>query len=111
MKKTLLFATLLTTIFSFDLSAAAYKGQKEFVKQCVECHDTGQAFVASRTMSDWKKLMKKKGKALAEAHLGNEKAKKSWEYFEDKRFTKMSKHLADFLEEYAKDSGNVPACN
>ena len=55
--------------------------------------------------------MKKKGKALAELHLEDDKAKKSWKYFNNKLYAKDSRHLEDFLIEYAKDSGNVPACN
>ena len=91
--------------------AAIYKGQKEFVKKCLKCHDSGQTFVAEHKMKYWKKLMRKKGKKLAQIHLKNEKAKKSWKYFKSKRFKKKSKHLKQFLVEYAKDSGNVPACN
>lgn len=55
--------------------------------------------------------MKHKGKKLAEIHLNSQKAKKSWKYFKSKRFKRKAKHLKDFLVEYAKDSGRVPACN
>ena len=92
-------------------NAAIYKGQKVFVKQCVKCHDSGQAFVAEYKMKQWKKLMNKKGKMLAKIHLDSQKAKKSHKYFKSSAFTKKSKHLKQFLVEYAKDSGNVPACN
>jgi len=92
-------------------SAAIYKGQKVFVKKCVKCHDSGQAFVAEHKMRYYKKLMKKKGKKLAKIHLDSKKAKKSWKYFKSKTYAKKSKHLKQFLVEYAKDSGNVPACN
>jgi hypothetical protein len=90
---------------------AVYKGQKYFVKTCVKCHDSGQAFVAEYKMKQWKKWMNKKGKALADLHLKNEKAEESHKYFEGKAYPKQSKHLKQFLVEYAKDSGNVPACN
>ena len=106
------FWLLFVLVFSFSsLNAAAYKGQREFVRNCVECHDTGQAFVAEKKIRYWDGVMKKDGKELAEIHLKNNKAKKSWKYFKASRYKKMSKHLADFLKEYAKDSGNVPACN
>jgi hypothetical protein len=62
-------------------------------------------------MKQWKKWMKKKGKGLADIHLKSKKAKKSHKYFKSKTYTKKSKHLKQFLVEYAKDSGNVPACN
>ena len=102
-------ALLLLTVSISE--AAIYKGQKEFVKKCLKCHDSGQTFVASHKMKHWKKLMRKKGKKLAQIHLESEKAKKSWKYFKSKRFKKKSRHLKQFLVEYAKDSGNVPACN
>jgi cytochrome c2 len=91
--------------------AAIYKGQRIFIKKCLKCHDAGQNFVSKYRMRQWKKLMKNKGKPLAELHLNSEKAKKSWKYFKSKRYFKKSKHLKQFLVEYAKDSGNVPACN
>jgi len=92
-------------------NAAIYKGQKVFVKKCLKCHDAGQSFVAKYKMRYWKKMMKKKGKKLAAVHLKAKKAKKSWKYFKSKKYTKKSKHLKQFVVEYAKDSGNVPACN
>lgn len=98
---------LLTTISS----GAVYKGQKVFVKKCLKCHESGQSFVASKNMKDWKKLLKKKGKPLADLHLKDNNATKSWDYFNGKSFTKKSKHLKQFLMEYAKDSGNAPACD
>ncbi len=55
--------------------------------------------------------MKNKGENLAKLHLENKKAKKSHKYFKSKKFKKRAKHLKDFMVEYAKDSGNVPACN
>ena len=55
--------------------------------------------------------MKKKGLALKKIHLKTKKAKRAWKYFKSKKYTKKSKHLQQFLVEYAKDSGNVPACN
>ena len=93
------------------VSGAIYKGQKVFVKKCVGCHDTGQAFVAEHRIRDYKKWMSKKGKPLAQLHLKSKKAKKSHKYFKSSSYAKKSKHLKDFLTEYAKDSGNVPACN
>lgn len=98
---------LLSTI----LSGAVYKGQKVFVKNCLKCHVSGQNFVASKNMKDWEKLLDNNGKALVDVHLKDKNATKSWEYFKSNSFTKKSKHLEDFLVEYAKDSGNAPACD
>ena len=94
-----------------SLNAAAYKGQRIFVKKCVGCHTSKQSFIKTKTISQWEDLMINKGKPLADLHLKDKKAKESWKYFNSKKYSKKSKHLKDFLMEYAKDSGNVPACN
>ena len=108
----IIFFILALTIFTLTSSnAAIYKGQKVFIKQCLKCHEAGQAFVATKKIRYWKKAMKKKGKPLAKLHLKDKDAKKSWKYFKSKKYTKKTKHLKQFLVEYAKDSGNVPACN
>jgi len=108
----LLLIFLSLTIFTLTTSnAAIYKGQRIFVKKCLKCHDAGQSFVSTYKMKKWKKLMKNKGKPLADLHLKSKKAKKSYKYFKSKKYTKKYKHLKQFLVEYAKDSGNVPACN
>ena len=111
MKKILLIALSLAFFTLSSSNAAIYKGQRIFIKKCLKCHDSGQNFIAKYKMKKWKKLMKKKGKGLAEIHLKSEKAKKSWKYFKSKKYARKSKHLKQFLVEYAKDSGNVPACN
>jgi hypothetical protein len=98
-------------IFSVSSNAAIYKGQKVFVKECVSCHSGGQAFLAKKNIREWKKLMDDKGKPLADLHLKNQEAKESWSFFESNNYEKNSKNLEQFLVEYAKDSGNVPACN
>jgi hypothetical protein len=100
---------LLSVVSSLD--AAVYKGQQVFTRECIKCHTICQEFVAKKTKIEWKDLMKDKGKPLADLHLKNQKAKKSYKYFKSKKFTKKSKHLKQFLVEYAEDSGKVPACN
>ena len=109
-KKAFLLIVSFTFIWSLSLHAASYKGQRVFSKHCVKCHGR-QEFIESKTQREWKKLMRNKGKKLVEIHLKSKKAKKSWKYFKSKRFQKKAKHLRDFLVEYAKDSGRVPACN
>lgn len=111
MNKTVLMFVSMFFIFSVSSHAAIYKGQKVFVKECVSCHNGGQAFIAKKKMNEWKKIMDKKGKPLAELHLSNKSAQDSWSFFESNNYEKNSKHLQQFLVEYAKDSGNVPACN
>ncbi len=111
MKKLTLLLLSIMFLTLVPANAAIYKGQKVFVKRCLSCHKGGQSFVAEYKMKVWKKLMKKKGKPLAKLHLKDKDAKKSWKYFKSKKYTKKSKHLKQFVIEYAKDSGNVPACN
>ncbi len=111
MAKLFLIFISLTVLTLSSSNAAIYKGQREFIKKCLKCHNDGQNFIAKYKMKQWKKLTKAKGKPLAELHLKNKKAKKSWKYFKSGRYIKKSKHLRQFLVEYAKDSGNVPACN
>jgi len=107
-----LLIVLSLTIFTLSSSdAAIYKGQRIFVKKCVKCHKARQNFISKYRMKKWRKWMRKKGKPLAEIHLRSEKAKKSWKYFKSRRYYRKSRHLKQFLVEYAKDSGNVPACN
>jgi len=113
MNKFFLFLFSIFILTSLSASAAVYKGQRVFVKKCVKCHKAGQAFVAKKKKRTWKKLMKKKGKKLAAIHIRSKdpKAKKSKRYFKSRKYKKKTKHLKQFLMEYAKDSGNVPACN
>ncbi|MBA1432911.1 MAG: cytochrome C [Epsilonproteobacteria bacterium] len=111
MVKFLLIFISITVLSLTSADAAIYKGQRIFIKKCLKCHKAGQNFVAEHKQKYWKKLMKKKGKPLAELHLKSTKAKRSWKYFKSKKYYKKSKHLRQFLIEYAKDSGNVPACN
>jgi len=111
MKKVVFAVFIAIALASVSMEAAVYKGQKEFHKKCKKCHSDGQEIAATYKRNTWNKLMKNKGEGLAELHLKNQKAKKSWKYFNSKSYQKKSKHLKDFMVEYAKDSGNVPACN
>jgi hypothetical protein len=54
--------------------------------------------------------MRDQGSELAKRHLLSKNSIKSWEYFESQIYVKKSRHLKDFLVEYASDSGNVLAC-
>jgi cytochrome c len=111
MKKTFFVLLGLFVLGLGSSEAAVYKGQKVYVKKCRKCHGSGQELAASKKRKEWEELMKNKGQGLAVLHLEKEDAKDSWKYFKSKKYTKRAKHLKDFLKEYAKDSGNVPACN
>jgi len=94
-----------------QLNAAVYKGQKVYVKECKKCHGSGQVIAASLNKREWKRILDNNGHNLSQVHLENAKARKSWRYFESSKYTKRARHLRDFMVEYAKDSGKVPACN
>ncbi len=107
MKKILFFFTSVTLLSLIDSQAAVYKGQRIFTKQCVSCHASAQELVASKTQAEWKVIMADKGKGLIAIH--EKKAPDALKYLQSKKFARKSKHLAQFLNEYAKDSGKVPA--
>ena len=110
MNKIILFL-LITILFNISASAAVYKGQVVFVKRCASCHKDKEGFIKSKTIAQWSGILKNDGEPLLKLHLNDKKAKKSWAYFNSKKYAKKVKHLKDFLVEYAKDSGKVPACN
>jgi len=111
------------------MQAAVYKGQREYIKKCRACHFGGEQIAQKETQKTWRNYFAKKGKKLAAVHIGSERVKdqlsslhlkkkakklnvkKVDKYFKGKKFKKRSRHLRDFFVEYAKDSGNVPACN
>lgn len=107
------YATVAITLLASStlLNAATYKGQKIYIQTCKECHGGGQALAASKKQRVWETIMENKGEKLAQIHLSSKKAEASWAYFNDRGYSKDARHLEDFLTEYAKDSGNVPACN
>lgn len=99
-------------LFASGIShASAHRGQKVYIKNCRDCHSSGKDLAGSKTMDEWDGLMQKKGRALAEFHSKTPKAKASFEYFNSDKYKKDTKNLRDFMREYAKDSGKVPACN
>jgi peptide subunit release factor 1 (eRF1) len=111
MNKFLLVIFTLSITFYSVANAASYKGQKEYMKKCRECHGGGQPVAASHTIDEWTELLSNKGEKLAGLHVKSEKAKESVAYFTGSRYAKKAKHLEDFMVEYAEDSGNVPACH
>jgi cytochrome c1 len=111
MRKIIMYVLAITVLGLGSAEAAVYKGQKVYIKKCRKCHGGGLEVAASKKKKTWKKLLKNKGEGMAKLHLENKKAKKSHKYFKSKKFKKRAKHLKDFMVEYAKDSGNVPACN
>ncbi|PHS57821.1 MAG: cytochrome C [Sulfurimonas sp.] len=98
-------------LIALNADASLYKGQKEYVKKCVICHKGGQTFITSKTQDEWLSVFVNNGSKLAKLHILRKDTKKSHEYFKSNRYKKVSRHLKQFLVEYAKDSGKIPACN
>ncbi|MBN2894964.1 MAG: cytochrome c [Campylobacterales bacterium] len=111
MLKTLLLSALLAAFAFSGAQAHVYKGQKEYIKNCKECHAVGKDMANSKTQRDWEKLLSEQGTTLANLHLKNQEAEASHDYFSSRKYEKNVNHLLDFLKEFAKDSGNVPACD
>jgi len=113
MSKFFLFSLFMVIFALSSADAALHKGQKEFLKQCSKCHAGGQTFISKKFTREWEQIMKNNGEELAKIHLSSkdEKAKPSLEYFKSGELEKNAVHLMQFLMEYAKDSGKVPACN
>jgi len=100
----------LTLFFTTSSSAAIYKGRITYKEVCQSCHQKGDEIFASKTQEEWRRIMKDNGVGLAKLHFQSKKTMPSWEYFSSDVYAKNSRHLKDFLIEYAKDSGNVLAC-
>jgi len=100
----------LTLFFTTSSSAAIYKGRISYKQVCQSCHQKGDKVIASRTQKEWQDIMQDDGLGLAKLHFSSRKTMKSWEYFSSDLYAENSRHLKDFLVEYAKDSGNVLAC-
>lgn len=85
-------------------SADAAKGQKLYSKKLKKaCGFKGSDFAAKHTQAEWEKLMED-GKIA-------EEIKTLCPAVEDKALKdKYIPHYFDFGYEFAKDSGNVPAC-
>ena len=111
MKKSIFFLLSIAIFTLTSSQAAIYKGQRVFKKKCVECHTDGPKFVAKYDKIYWNKVMSDKGTPLKNLHIKSDKAKKSHAYFSSKKYTKKAKHLKQFLIEYSKGSGNIPAWN
>ena len=90
-----LFSTLVLT--SLTANATTHKGQKEFAKKCVICHEAGQAFIATKKKATWNKLMKDKGKKLADIHVSSSKANGATKYFKDRKYKKKARDLKEFF--------------
>ena len=94
------------TFTTTTISADAEKGKRiyqKFMKD--DCVITGGAVAGKHTQKGWKKL-------TGDAFKGElEKiCPKSKSFLDGAKFKKLENHLHDFMYEFGKGSGNIPAC-
>ena len=90
--------------------ADAAKGQKYYLKFMKKTTGlNGAKFATMHTQDEWKALFANNAEKFISEF--SKKYPKSEKFFNSKKFkSKYSKHIADFVIEYANDSGNVPSC-
>jgi hypothetical protein len=90
--------------------ADASKGQKYYLKFFKKKTGlNGAKFAIQHTQEEWKVLFANNAeKFITEYSKIYPKMEKF--FTSDKFKSKYSKHIADFVIEYANDSGNVPSC-
>jgi hypothetical protein len=106
MKKLALVALLGVAFISTTASADQAKGKRVYQKFMKDdCGKTGGAVAGKHTQKEWSKL---EGDAF-QAEL-EKICPQSKEFLEGAKFKKLNKHLHDFMYEFGKGSGNIPAC-
>jgi len=106
MKKLALAALLGLALISTTASADQAKGKRVYQKFMKDaCGKTGGAVAGKHTQKEWNKLT---GDAF-KAELGKI-CPTTTKFLDGKKFKKLEKHLHDFMYEFGKGSGNVPAC-
>ncbi|BDY13841.1 hypothetical protein HCR_21530 [Hydrogenimonas cancrithermarum] len=78
------------------------------MKLCKKCHKSGGKLASSHTQTEWEEYFENGGAKLKNIHKNDQLAMKK---LNSSKFNKNLKHLRQFFEKYASDSGNVPACN
>ncbi len=107
MKKLVLATFVGLALLSTAASADAQKGKRVYQKfMKADCGVTGGKISAKHTQKEWKKL-EEDGKFKDELEKICPAGKS---FLEGAKFKKLEKHLYDFMYEFGKGSGNVPAC-
>ena len=99
---TLLGLALATTTISAD-HAKGKRVYQKFMK--ADCGITGGAVSGKHTQKQWKKLTGDAFKSELEKICPQTKA-----FLNGAKFKKLENHLHDFMYEFGKGSGNIPAC-
>ncbi len=90
MKNVILF--MLLTMMSSALFAGdgtPYKGQREYKRQCEQCHGAMLDLKERHSKGKWENWFANNGKKLADAHNATE----AKDYFSSQKFQKRSKHI------------------
>ncbi len=104
---TLALAALLgLALVSTTASADQAKGKRVYQKFMKDdCGKTGGAVSGKHTQKEWKKLTGDAFKAELEKICPKTK-----DFLNGAKFKKLENHLHDFMYEFGKGSGNIPAC-
>jgi len=98
----LLGLALVTTTASAD-QAKGKRVYQKFMKD--DCGKTGGAVSGKHTQKEWKKLTGDTFKLELEKICPQSK-----DFLNGAKFKKLENHLHDFMYEFGKGSGNIPAC-
>ncbi len=103
-------AFFIVGMVSTSALADAAKGQKYYLKFMKKTTGlNGAKFAAQHTQDEWKELFANDAEKFIVEY--SKKYPKASKFFaKDKFKSKYSKHISDFVIEYANDSGNVPSC-
>jgi hypothetical protein len=106
----LLSAFLMVGVISTSAFADSAKGQKYYLKfMKKKTGMNGGQFAVKHTTAEWKDLFANGGAKFIEKY--SKEFPKLDKFFHGAKFKdKYMQHIADFLEHYSKDSGNVPSC-
>lgn len=102
--KIVLSVLILLSFGSVAANADVKKGQILYLKKLKKACDMNGAMMAEQhTMGEWESIYK-------DGKLGAELKKMCPNAKDSSLKEKYMEHYFDFFKEYAKDSGNIPAC-
>ncbi len=106
-KTTLVLAALLgLALVTTTASADQAKGKRVYQKFMKDdCGMTGGKVSGKHTQAEWKKLTGDDFKSELEKICPKTKT-----FLEGAKYKKLENHLHDFMYEFGKGSGNIPAC-
>lgn len=86
------------------------EGQNNYLKYCSSCHGDGNRGGNMSSIREWKIMFANKAEELISLHEEDD-TKDLIKYLKGDTFTKQSKLMLEFLQEFAYDSENIPTCN